>query len=83
MVTMTARLDRNAKMADGMWRTVKAISLAYTVLTPIASIIHEGRQSEDSSLVLTVLFIIELFKPPLVSLRNVPLMSIFTMDADS
>ena len=83
MVTMTARLDRNAKMADGMLTIVSTISLTYTVVTSIASIIYEGRQSEDCSRVETVLFINELFKLPLVSLGNVSLTSIFIMDADS
>ena len=81
MVTMTARLDRNAKMPDGMWTTISTISLAYTVVTPLASIIYEGRQSEEWEE--TVLFINELFKPPLVPLENVSLISIFIMDADS
>ena len=83
MVTITARLDRNAKMAHGMLITISVISLAYTVLTRIASRIHEGRQSEDCSWVETVLFISELFNPPLISLGNVSSISIFIMDADS
>ena len=83
MVTMTARLDRIAKMADGMWTTVSAISLMYTVLTPIASRIHEGRQSEDCAWVEIVPFLNESFKPPLVALENVSLISEFIMDADS
>ena len=83
MVTMTARLDRNAKMADGMWTTVSAISLAYTVFTPTASRIHEGRQFEDCSCLETVPFLNKSFKPPLVALENVSLISEFIMDADS
>ena len=83
MVTMTARLDRNAKMANGMWTTVKVISLAYTDLTPIALRIHEGRQSEDCSSLEVVPFVNELFELPLVSLRSVSLISKFMMVVDS
>ena len=80
MVTMTARLERNAKIADGMWRTISTISLAYTELTPIASRIHEGRQSEDCWWVETVPFLNELFKPSLVALGNVSLVSKFMLN---
>lgn len=83
MVTMTARLDRNAKMANGMWTTVRVISLAYTDLTPIASRIHEGRQSEDCSWLEVMPFDNELLKLPLVSLGNVSLISKFMMAVDS
>ena len=77
IVIMTAKLERNAKMADGIWRTVSTISLAYTELTPIELRIHEGRQSKDCLWVETVLFLNELFKPPLVALGNVSLISKF------
>ena len=79
MVTMTARLDRTAKMAKGMWTTVSVMSLAYTDFTPMASRIHGGRQSEDCSWLEIVLFRNELFKPPLVSLGNVSLKSQFML----
>ena len=67
MVTMTARLTRNAKMADGMWITVTAMSLAYTDLTPIPLRIHEGRHSEDCLRLEVVSFVNELFKLPLLN----------------
>lgn len=79
MVTMTARLDRIANMANGMWTTVSATSLAYTDLTPMASRIHEGRQSEDCSWWEIVPFLNELFKSPLVSLGNVSLIGQFML----
>lgn len=75
MVTMTARLDRNAKMAKGMLTTIRAMSLAYTDLTPMASRIHEGKQSEDYSRSEAVLFVNELFKISLILLINVLLIS--------
>lgn len=77
MVTMIARLDRNAKMANGIWTTIRAMSLTYTDLTPVASRIHEGRQSEDCSQLKVVSFVNELFKPSFVLLGNVSLISPF------
>ena len=67
MVTMTARLTRNAKMANGMLIKITAMSLAYTDLTPIALRIHDGRHSVDCSWLEVVPFVDELFNPPLVA----------------
>ena len=75
MVTMTARLDTNAKIAKGILTTIRAMSLAYTDLTHMASRIHEGRQSGDCSRLEAVLFVNGLFKLSLVLLTNVSLIS--------
>ena len=62
MVAMTARLARSAKMANGMWTTVTAMSLAYTDLMPMALRIHEGKHSADCSWLEIVPFVKELLR---------------------
>ena len=78
MVTITARLTTNAKMENGMWTAVTAMSLAYTDLAPMALRIQEGRHSVDCSWLEIVPFVNELFKLPLVPFKSVKAMLAFS-----